>query len=194
MRRLRIPFWTKKSATKSGIHFGHFKLVLFLVVAPWSIALAATGNRILKVELSRSSCFGQCPVYEVAIDSTGRVNYKGVANVAVNGGSTARISAKSYDRVVESIEHIDFKHIDFFRKGDQKVINSRNDENCPSFLTDRSEMTITVFYEGLAKTIKHNLGCSGLPKQTEFVELGRLIDREANTMRWIKRFGDGSKH
>lgn len=58
--------------------------------------------------ITRTGCFGQCPVYELYVDSSGLVRYQGHNNVSNVGRFQKQLSQTQMQALVEVIEGADF--------------------------------------------------------------------------------------
>ena len=54
------------------------------------------------IRLERTACFGECPVYSVAIDGDGNVVYEGAKFVRVVGRQTDRIPASRVAAILDA--------------------------------------------------------------------------------------------
>lgn len=58
--------------------------------------------------ITRTGCFGQCPVYELYVDSSGLVRYQGHNNVSHVGRYQKQLSQRQMQALVVAIEEADF--------------------------------------------------------------------------------------
>jgi hypothetical protein len=56
------------------------------------------------ITLERTACFGECPVYRIAVSPAGRVTYEGSANVRRIGTANAQIAADSVNALLVELE------------------------------------------------------------------------------------------
>ncbi|HEY0302759.1 MAG TPA: DUF6438 domain-containing protein [Rhizomicrobium sp.] len=135
--------------------------VAFPAIRDWST---------LKITLSRSMCFGRCPSYRVAIDGDGHVSWLGEANVFVQGPAGGRISQAQVRRLDEA-----------FRKAN--CFGRYYAYRAP--ITDLPEYRVGISYDGHKMEVLDYMGQGvGMPRAVS--DLERLIDKTANTARWIK--------
>ncbi|HEC43179.1 hypothetical protein LCGC14_2877740 [marine sediment metagenome] len=66
-----------------------------------------TADKLL-IEMEKTSCYGQCPVYTVKIDGDGNGLFKGVENTDYVGLFTFRISTDELSRLISSFEEVGF--------------------------------------------------------------------------------------
>ncbi len=134
----------------------------------------------LLITLSRTECYGTCPVYELAIDPNGKVLFDGKKYTKILGQANGNIAASGMDELIEAFNAAAF--LDLSDTYDQST--------CPEFATDMSSVTISLRQNGHTKTVIHNLGCStkggNKPYPPGLRELESKIDSIAGSTRWIK--------
>jgi hypothetical protein len=64
------------------------------------------------ITLARSTCFGECPAYSVAIDAKGDVTYEGKRFVRVEGRQTDRIPVSRVAALAATVNRISFFQLD----------------------------------------------------------------------------------
>lgn len=89
-------------------------VILLLVWSPaWNPGLASTADVSgATIEMSRSACFGRCPVYTIEISGNGIVRYTGEQNVAVVGNESRNISPEQVSGLLEDFDSINFFSLD----------------------------------------------------------------------------------
>ncbi len=124
----------------------------------------------LKISLRRTMCFGACPSYLVEIAGDGTVSWHGERNVATIGDVTATIPKKDVRALYAA-----FRKADFFWLFDSY--------HAP--ITDLPTYTVAISIDGHSMSVADYAGRSvGMPKAV--ADLEQLIDKTANTERWIK--------
>jgi hypothetical protein len=68
----------------------------------------------LIIEMSKTPCFGQCPVYSIKIDRKGKGLYEGIENTEKKGMYMFSISGEALERLITS-----FLEIEFFQLEDE---------------------------------------------------------------------------
>lgn len=127
----------------------------------------------MRITLSRSACFGFCPVYRVTITGDGEVTYVGERFVNVAGERRATIPRADVERLVRRFDEIGFDQL-------------RDSYRAP--VTDLPTYTVTLERNGRTKTVSDYGGLSaGMPNAVR--ELQDEIDRVANTGQWVLRNG-----
>lgn len=125
----------------------------------------------LRITLSRSSCYGKCPTYELEIHGDGTVLYNGKANVATKGKRTAKISHASLVELV-----------DFFRKADYFALNDQYVYG----VTDNPAYYTSISFDGVSKSLLDYVGQrAGMPSTVSDVEAA--IDRLSGAQKWVGR-------
>jgi hypothetical protein len=129
----------------------------------------------LTITLSRSPCFGACPVYDVTIHGDGSVDYNGAHFVGTMGEQHAKISrGKVRDLYAR------FKRADFFWLYD----------NYHAFVTDLPTAHVSISYDGQTKQVTDYAGgMIGMPEVVS--DLETAVDRAAGTKKWIKGWKPG---
>jgi hypothetical protein len=123
----------------------------------------------LRITLSRSLCYGRCPVYEVEIHGDGTFLYDGKLNVDAKGKRTAKISHASLVELV-----------DFFRKTNYFSL----DDRYVSAITDNPTYETSISFDGISKSVVDYVGPSvGMPSTV--TELEAAIDRLSGAYKWV---------
>ena len=162
------PIWSKPDAPFPAIDYAH-----------------------LKIELTRSACFGSCPDYKVSIDGAGNVVFStreapadpvsGVhrefsfgRGVLVEGVHRATIDRATLDALIAQFRDARF----FGLKKEYFYSVTDNPTQVVRFASGGSEMTVTD-YVGTA---------AGLPPAAKALE--QAIDAAADTARWVSGNGE----
>lgn len=144
------------------------------------LSLEVVRSNDFVLTMTRTECYGTCPVYEVSIDDAGNVTFNGIKHTKTIGKATGKVSSGDIDRLVSALNDASFLKLN--QNYDQKT--------CPDFATDMSTIVITLKLNGLLKTVNHNLGCSTKgdhkPYPPGLAELEKKIDETARTSQWIK--------
>jgi hypothetical protein len=124
----------------------------------------------VKIELSRTVCFGRCPAYSVTIQGDGKVHFNGESFVAIKGKHDAKISVEAVRSLVRQ-----FESARFFAAGDEYVAT----------VTDNPTYTLTLTVGGKTKSVTDYVGEQvGMP--LVITDLEKAVDEAAGTERWIK--------
>jgi hypothetical protein len=125
----------------------------------------------LRITLSRSLCYGRCPVYKIEIHGDGTVLYDGTMNVAHKGRHTAKISHAS---LVELVDF--FRNANYFSLHDRYV----------SGITDNPAYETSISFDGMSKSVLDYVGQSvGMPSTVS--DLEAAIDRLSGASKWVGR-------
>jgi hypothetical protein len=117
------------------------------VEKPWQPELS--GKRKI-VALTRSDCFGRCPVYRVVLYDDGTLTYEGRTYVKVIGNATTVVSRENIALVRRAIDESGL---------------SKLEANCCNCLTVTDVPTVTIDFavDGEGKTVEHYTGCATAP-------------------------------
>jgi hypothetical protein len=130
---------------------------------PWNL-------KTVKIELTRTVCYGRCPAYSVTIRGDGSVHFNGERYVLVLGEHDARIAP---GEVMELVRQ--FERAKFFAAGDKYIAS----------VTDNPTYILTLTVAGKKKTVSDYVGEQvGMP--LVITDLENAVDDAAKTERWIK--------
>jgi len=126
------------------------------------------------IRLERTSCFGPCPIYSVAIDATGLVTYDGEMFVRAVGRQTGRIQRSLVAQLLATAERIGFFEMrDAYRE-------IENPDGTRTSVTDLPTTIVAITLHGRSKRVENYLGA---PDSLAAFE--RDIDAAAQTKRWV---------
>jgi hypothetical protein len=135
--------------------------------------------------LSRTSCYGTCPVYTVVVGGEGACVFTGIHFTAVQGERAFRIEPKAALDLLN-----EFYRIDFLGLRDQYLervyVDVRPDgmiKKSFGSVVDDPHTLITLKLGTYSKTIEKNSEFG----PTELVDLADRIDRVTNSAQWIKK-------
>ncbi len=151
----------------------------------------------LSLNMKKSGCFGECPIYDLAVQSDGKVIFDGKKYTKKIGKVESRLDKEKIKELINEIEKTKFFSLDNAYNYDSK--------NCPVSMSDLPNITLYIKLNGEEKTINHDWGCwKGSPittdsngksirKETwsptifpqELYNLEDKIDEIAGTKRWI---------
>jgi len=131
----------------------------------------------MTVELSRTSCFGPCPVYTVSVTPDGGVHWQGREHVSVEGEATSTIDA----------EDVAFLQLAVARSSllEMRDAYEDSDHGCLEVWTDHPSVEIVVTTPQEKKKVRYYLGCRGVPEQPTILWLASTIDEVAGTSKWV---------
>ena len=146
--------------------------VALTLTAAW--VLCTTGAAIaqepvptdLLIRLERTACYGECPVYSVAIDGEGKVTYVGTRFVRAMGEHVDRIPVLRVAALLATARGIGFFSLN---------------ERYTAPITDLPTTIVTITAGGVTKRIEDY---ARAPR--ELKQLEQDIDDAANTRRWIR--------
>lgn len=121
------------------------------------------------IQLSRSGCYGPCPIYSVVIHGDGKIEFHGGHYVAIPGDHQARIAPEAAAQLFER-----FRAAEFFEFKDKYVAS----------VTDNPTYCLELAIGAERKTITDYVGTwVGMP--TLVSELEDAVDKAAGTDRWV---------
>ncbi|KFN43694.1 DUF6438 domain-containing protein [Arenimonas oryziterrae] len=126
------------------------------------------------IALSRSGCYGTCPIYQVEIHGDGRVVYQGDDFVDVRGTHAYRVPVEEVRRLVDSLREKDIWSLrESYRGG----------------WTDHPTYKLTMTLGDQKKELVDYIGQrKGMPPAAS--EFEREVDKVARSAMWINLSGD----
>lgn len=164
------------------------QLIIFLTILVCSCGTILKPEKIdpadFSVKLTRTECYGTCPVYTVTAGSDGKVQFVGTKHTKIAGAAEGTIGREKLDQLAAEINNANI-----FALKDSYTPDSGN---CPSKATDNPTVTLQINSGHLYKKIVHYLGCSEMKEAHSvryppgLAELENKIDEIIGTDRWIK--------
>jgi hypothetical protein len=136
-------------------------------------ATAAEQAKITNITLERTTCYGTCPAYRLALHPDGSVYYEGKDYVREKGRRTGRIAPEAFQKIAVKVAAIRF-----FDLHDE--YNSQEINGATTFVTDQPTTITTVTRGGQTKKIENYFGG---PKR--LYELEQLIDQLTESYKWV---------
>ena len=125
----------------------------------------------LRITLSRSACYGNCPAYQIEIHGDGTVLYHGEANAGAVEKKRVKISHGSLVKLVET-----FRKVDYFSLT----------AGYASGVTDMPTCVTSISFDGVSKAVLDYVGRdSGMPPGVSDVEA--TVDRLSGVFKWAGR-------
>jgi len=147
-------------------------LFTLAVTSVAAFALSSQMGSDFYVELSRGSCFGNCPSYVLSIDGAGKVVYRGTReNKFDYGDGVGSISIKQVDELRQEITKASFFDVPT--------------PSCDEKIDDESDFWLFVKDGKDERQVYRHHGCS-YTEPDSVVELARFIDDLTNSSRWHK--------
>ena len=135
------------------------------------IAQANASIDDLSLTLTRTACFGTCPIYSPSVTSDGTARFEGVAYTDTEGVAETRLSAAKLSEFVKEIVRADF-------------FGYKQDDQCVVFKTDHPSAILKVLWHGRKRSADVILGCEKrLPDPIP--ALVDSIDKIVTIMQWI---------
>ena len=126
------------------------------------------------MNLTRTSCLGTCPYYEITVHGDGTVIYNGLMFVAIKGRHQCKISEASVHELVAA-----FRDADYYSLQDKYVWNA----------TDLPTYISSIEIDGQSKQVADYAGAIiGMPQAVS--ELEATIDRLSGAKQWTEGTAD----
>jgi hypothetical protein len=140
------------------------------LLLPAGAAVAAPKDwSSVHIRLSRSACYGSCPVYTVEIAGDGTVAYEGGAYTVIPGRQQVKVPREAIEHLVGQFEAADFASL-------QPAYNAS--------VTDMPAYTVSLSVDGQEHMVYDYVGREvGMPAAVTALE--DEIDRVAGTDRWV---------
>lgn len=122
-------------------------------------------------KLSRTSCYGYCPTYELTIHEDGRVEYVGGQHVKTKGKASGTLGAAKLEALRAA-----FRAADYFALGDYPG-DWKTDP------TDNASAEVYYAEGGRAKVVRHYQASQSAPPSV--AKLEKAIDAIVDVERWI---------
>jgi hypothetical protein len=123
------------------------------------------------VSLTRTACYGPCPVYRFTLYSDGRYVWEGRAHVSVKGIVRGSMDAKAYATATQLLR-------------DARYQEFTGSLVCEIFATDNPTVEIAVADASGQQTITHHRGCRGFARQEDLTSLEDNLDKVFRTRRF----------
>lgn len=125
------------------------------------------------VKVSRTPCFGACPVFDITLYGDGRLQFHGTRFTKVTGQSTRHTSGGRFLEALSALE----------MRGVRDLQSNYGRDACKTWATDHPSVTIEVRSKQLTKTINWYTGCRGLKDRAKLEslvgELEQILDVSA---------------
>ena len=126
--------------------------------------------KTVKITLQRTTCFGTCPAYSIALNGDGSVLYEGKYYVAFQGRHRGWVPR---DNVIEMVKL--FQQADYYSLRDEYS----------SMVTDNPTKITSIEIDGRRKQVIDYVGLDmGMP--VAVAELEDAIDRLSGSLRWTR--------
>jgi Domain of unknown function (DUF6438) len=129
------------------------------------------------ITLERTACFGECPVYRIAVSPAGRVTYEGSANVRRIGTASAQIAPDQVHALLVELERAGY--FTFASR------YAASEPTCRRHSTDSPTAISSATFKGRTKRIEHDYGCGGVPGALTVME--KRIDEVLGSEQWTGR-------
>jgi hypothetical protein len=140
-------------------------------------AAPQTGRPMSAITLERTSCYGHCPVYTLAVSPEGKITYQGTANVKHVGSASGEVPATRVSALLDELDKAGY-----FSFADRYT---PSEPSCGRYATDLPGAITSATLDGRTKRIEHDQGCGAAPEA--LVVLERRIDDVLGSSRWTGR-------
>ncbi|WP_448134641.1 DUF6438 domain-containing protein [Stenotrophomonas rhizophila] len=161
---------------KRGVIASGVALMLALTSCASPKTPARQADPIDQITLKRRACYGTCPVYEVSVASDGSMRFVGHKYVQLHGVAHATIVPEHWQRLLAAVDDADFASL-------QRRYAPHY--GCVEGMTDQPWFRISISRAGKVKLVEVYEGCQSTPALEAASRLGRVIDAELDTARWI---------
>jgi len=124
------------------------------------------------ITLSRTACFGSCPVYDITLQGDGRVTYHGGRFTKLQGQHNETYSAGRFLEVLSVLEMRGFADFD----------DAYTRDTCQPWATDHPTVKIELKSAAMSKSLEWYTGCRGIKERAQLEglldELERILDVE----------------
>jgi len=125
--------------------------------------------------MSRTSCYGRCPIYTVSVNARGEVHYLGEKYVREAGVHSWQITPDAAAELKTS----------FLQTGFMQITQADCDE-CPGRRTDHSSIHFEVQVGDSIHTLRYYTGCYGKEIYAMLTAPARQVDRVFLTQEMVK--------
>lgn len=142
--------------------------LVFLVCCYCSSAntVKKASESIDTIELSKTACYGKCPVYTVTIASDGKAVYDGKMNVSKIGVYTKKLAKEEVDKLFKSFDNSEFDNFQ---------------DRYDAIISDIPSTIISYIRDNKVKTV---IDRRGAPQELKALE--QLVEEIVNSEGWKK--------
>jgi hypothetical protein len=155
----------------AALSLGIGAVSMFVVDEDSRIAEADRSIDDLTLTLTRTACFGPCPVYTLSVFNDGSAQFDGLAFTDIEGVAVTRLSGEQMAAIADEIV-------------DSNFFQYKVDDQCVVFATDHPSVKLEILWHGRTRSADVNVGCE--KRMTDPIpHLSNRIDEIVNTMQWI---------
>ena len=155
------------------------EIAMTLALSSCAVGQSTTAS-FEQISLSRTQCYGRCPVYSVLVRADGSVAYTGGMHVKALGTRTATVSAEDLDLLRVAIR--------IARLHELRPNYVHLEDGCTRLITDLPSIIITARVGGSESSVNYYMGCKA-PEEIfgRIKQLADTIDKVAGTHQWVGR-------
>ena len=168
--RMEVPLYPWRRLLLPNIPLVVLCLIPWLPARSHSVAHPKDMSS-LSITLTRSSCYGTCPVYEVTIQGDGSARYEGKRFVRSKGPETIKISQASLANLLGRFDRAGF---------------STFDDRAFGVCFDAPHTIIGIAVDGYTKTVNIDDCYPNSRPKAGVLQLGKQIDDVLGTKQWVE--------
>lgn len=127
------------------------------------------------IYLERTACYGDCPVYRLALVSDGSVFFEGSQFTEERGLKKGVVDRSRFQVLVQQM----------VSSGFQTLRDEYIDDGCGQLMSDAPSVVVILRLGDQLKRVHHYHGCNGFPGEGELLALEDAIDSLTNSLPWI---------
>ncbi|HEY6876556.1 MAG TPA: DUF6438 domain-containing protein [Polyangiales bacterium] len=131
----------------------------------------------LKLQFASGSCLGDCPVFTVSIDQTGRVEYQGGLCTARPGVFTKQIPPTGVYNLYARLWQAGYWKLRDHYQNTQ--------DGCHADVADVASHGLSVSADGTDKSLSYSESCTGVPSLDAVTRLAPKVQEVAQVSAWI---------
>ena len=120
------------------------------------------------ITYTTTPCFGKCPVYRAMLFRDGTFIFDGQYFVAREGVTKVAKGKALFEQALGILKKYQFQQFHATYAG-------HKGDGCKAFTTDSPSHEITLQQDGETKSVLHNLGCRGFPREAELKDLEQAL-------------------
>lgn len=127
------------------------------------------------VKISRSACFGACPVFDLTLYGDGRVVFHGVRYTKIQGQHSDRFSTGTFLEAISAME----------ARGFADLKDNYTRDSCKVWATDHPSVRVEVKSAAITKSLDWYTGCRGIEERAQIDGLVDELERILEVERFI---------
>lgn len=153
-----------------------FVLLAFSIASCSSITPSIDSDTLLKMKTS--ACYGECPIYTVAVKKNGELTYEGLEYVSLKGTKTAILPKESIALIEAELIKTKFLKM-------QSKLHSGS-WSCFISATDHSYILIEASVKNRKKAVSTYTGCQS-DQVNKVIELANYLEKITEISEWVEQ-------